>query len=284
MRNLQTFSRFKVDPTRSIVLRRAFEADVKRRLRKLKQDIVQLVYRNDAFGLSPSVNVAIPGKNAFRFLRSDNKVGAFMDWLTEAESEGILETSKGTSVTSVGSGAWTDTYIETAYKKGVAASGSKLKQQGFEISDTYVTSAFNRPVHADRAGLSFTRAFSELEGITAAMDQQISRVLAQGLAEGKGPRQLARELVDRVDKIGVARARMMARTEVVAAHADAALNSYREAGLEGVTAEVEFATAGDNQVCSTCEALDEQVFSLAEAQGMIPVHPNCRCSWLPVVK
>lgn len=267
------------------------------RFRKLMKAIVQAVAVNDVFGLrSPTVfanvvgvpivaNANIPGQNAFRFLRSGDKVNSFMSWLKEAQKDNILDVTFGTGRTIAGSGAWTDVYIESAYTKGLQAAGNNLKQQGFDVTmDGYVQSAFMKPVHADRAGLIYTRAFNELTGISDAMDQQISRVLAQGIAEGKGPKAIARDMVNRVDKVGMTRAQTLARTEVIAAHADAALNSYEEMGVFDVTAEVEFATAGDSSVCPQCESLSGQVYNLTEARGVIPVHPNCRCSWLPIVK
>lgn len=266
------------------------------RLAKLKRAIVQVVGVNDVFGLrEPALllnasttpiltNVAIPGQGAYKFLRSSDKVDTFMSWLQEAQKDSILEVSTGTARSVTGSGAWTDVYIETAYQKGLGAAGTHLKKQGFDISENYVQASFLNPVHADRAGLIFTRAFNELQGITAAMDQQISRVLAQGIAEGKGPKAISRDLLDRVDKIAKPRAETLARTEVIGAHAEAALNSYKEAGLNEVQADVEFATAGDSRVCPRCEALEGQVFTIMEASGMIPVHPNCRCTWLPIVK
>jgi SPP1 gp7 family putative phage head morphogenesis protein len=111
------------------------------------------------------------------------------------------------------------------------------------------------------------------------MDQQISGVLANGLAQGKGPMQIARDINNRVDKIGITRARVIARTETINAHAEATLNSYEEAGVEGVEVEAEFTTSGDNAVCPECDALSGKVFTLTEARGVIPVHPQCRCSW-----
>ena len=60
----------------------------------------------------------------------------------------------------------------------------------------------------------------------------MSRTLAQGIAEGRGMRDLSRTLAERVD-VGTTRARVLVRTEVIGAHAEATLNSYTEAGLEG---------------------------------------------------
>jgi hypothetical protein len=77
----------------------------------------------------------------------------------------------------------------------------------------------------------FTRVFSDLKGITSAMDAQISRVLAQGIADGDGPALLARKLVATIngtkmgdlaltDTLGrfipaTRRAMILARTEII---------------------------------------------------------------------
>jgi intein/homing endonuclease len=42
-----------------------------------------------------------------------------------------------------------------------------------------------------------------------------------------------------------------------------------------VSIKSEFVTAGDDRVCSQCEALEAQIFTIEEAQGIIPVHPSC---------
>lgn len=270
----------RVDPTRTLTLRRKFEADAYRRLVELRKAIREFIGRQDVMRLN---QVTPPSEDRFAFKRSDEKVSEFMDWLGIATQETILETSKGTVATYSGSKSWADTYIVTAYQKGLASGVQQMGSQGVEISDRFIDSAFLRPVHADRAGLIFTRTFNELKGITDEMSKQMSRVLAQGIAEGKGSEAIAKMLADRVDKIGITRARLLARTETIAAHAEAALNMYREAGLHGVTAQVEFATAGDDKVCPRCQGLEGKVYTLDEADGLIPVHPNCRCTWLPVV-
>ena len=94
---------------------------------------------------------------------------------------------------------------------------------------------------------------------------------------------MAERIATRVEGIGIARARTLARTEVIGSHAAATLNSFKEAGLEGVKVLAEFATAGDAQVCEQCAALEGQIYSMEKAEGLIPVHPNCRCTLIPAV-
>jgi SPP1 gp7 family putative phage head morphogenesis protein len=148
--------------------------------------------------------------------------------------------------------------------------------------------------------LIFSRVYNELKGITAAMDQQISRVLAQGLADGDNPRLLARKLVstingDGVDRLGVTdtlgrfiparrRAELLARTETIRAHHMALMQEYRNWRVEGVYVNAELVTAGDDRVCTRCSSLEGRVYTLEEAENIVPVHPLCRCTMIPVHK
>jgi len=265
------------DPTQTSTLRQQFEADLARRFRAIAKEIRKRVGQDDGFGLKTN-------RGEFEFARSDQKVAAFMEWLQQQVNAGVLEIRRGETMQQAGQRAWTNVYIRSAYQKGIAQSASRMRAEGAQVAPEWVETAFTRPFHADRVGLAYTRTFNDLRGITAEMDKQISRTLAAGLSEGKGPMDIARALVDRVEKIGIVRARMLARTEVVAAHAEASLNVFDEAEAEGVSLEAEFTTAQDDKVCQECQALAEKTFTIREARGMLPVHPNCRCTWLPVVK
>jgi hypothetical protein len=76
-----------------------------------------------------------------------------------------------------------------------------MRKAGAQVQPGFVNAAFFRPVHADRVGLIYTRAFTDLKGITDAMDASNSRVLTQGIAEGAV---LWRwRIVDRIDSIGI---------------------------------------------------------------------------------
>lgn len=276
-----------VDPTKTTGIRRSFMAEATRRLRVIAREIRRVIVEEDGFGLKdpdPNVIPLVANRGQFEFARSSQKVEAFMAWLSQLAAREILEVSTGISSVFSGEVAWADRYIETAYQRGIADAGRKMRGAGVEVSDAWIQGAFNRPVHADRAGLIFTRTYRELKGITDAMDSAISRELSLGIAEGLGPQAIARSLTNRVGKIGITRARTLARTEIIAAHAEATLNAYEEAGIQGVEVESEFSTARDDRVCPQCARLEGRVYTLSEARGIIPVHPNCRCAWIPVVK
>lgn len=265
------------DPTQTGRVRRAFLADINRRFKTLKKQIRETIVKNDALGLK--VNAAA-GPGSFAFPRSADKVNGFMAWLQQTAENEILG---GTATMSM-AGAWSDVYIQSAYQQGIAQAGQKMRGAGADVSDRWIDGAFNRPIHADRAGLIYSRTYDGLKGITQAMDTQISRVLTQGIIDGKNPLTIAKEISERVDKIGLTRARVLARTEIISAHAEASINAYQEAGAEGVEVEAEWTTAGDDRVCEVCQALEGRVYPLDKAHGMLPAHPNCRCALIPKLK
>jgi len=266
----------KVDPTRTATLRSQFEADIVRRFKRVRSLIIEEVAAQDGFGLHTNAG-------RFSFTRSDAKVAGFMTWLRKMEREHILGVMPGVSMEYAAQTSWANVYIASAYQKGLNRAANQLRASGATVSPTWIDAAFRRPIHADRVGLIYTRVFSDLQGITEVMDRQISRVLAQGLIDGLNPATMASQMANRVDAIGLARARTLARTEVISAHAEATLNGFTEAGIEGVEVEAEFSNTGDGKVCAECSSLEGQTVPMSEARGQIPVHPNCRCAWIPKV-
>jgi len=295
------------DPTHTTALRNAFAANMKRRFAELAVTVKKAVYNEDCFGLTPKVHtlqMSTPGKEAFAFNRSADKMKAFMEWLQKQIDSGILEIGYYQQVGTGVESAWTNMYIFDSYKRAILRARYELTRAGYNIPAIEFTGGIGAlmatPFHIDALGLLFTRTFNDLKGITAAMDMEISRILAQGLADGDGPALLARKLVSTINGTGMGdlaltdtlgrfipasrRAVMLARTEIIRAYAEATLQEFKNWGVEGVTALAEFQTAGDDRVCPKCAHLQGKIYPLEEASGVIPVHPNCRCCWLPWIE
>lgn len=311
------------DPTRTLTLRDRFAREMSVRFDRLVSVLIDSVATNDAFGLNnttPRLTVQTAAQpNQFAFPRSADKVEAFMLWLSQQNEEYILSGgTRGIRTTtrlggaSAAEAAWTSIYIESAYQKGIKRGRAELRKAGVDIPDfgdtlgrDPIAVAFNQPFHADRVGLLYTRTFNDLKGVTTAMDTQISRVLAQGLADGRNPRELG-QMLRRVitgagEDLGVLdtlgrwipakrRAQLIARTEVIRAHHSANIQEYRQAGILGVTVQAEWLTAGDGRVCQTCLELSRRdngfgpgIYTLDMVEGLIPVHAQCRCVALPYV-
>jgi len=298
-----------LDPSRTSGLRRRFEGDMAKRLRELLRLIRLSIVDNDCFGIQPievplmrSLAAARPREFAFE-RDTAAKVQAFLLWLKEQEEAGILQVVLRPGTNTAINVGWTDVYIQSAYRLGIGRAQTELERAQFELplqgslpGRSMVVTAFNLPVHADRVGVLYTRTFEDLKTVMEVVNADARRKLIDGLttnltrgiAEGKSPLTMAREMVKDIasglDKIGLNRARMIARTEVIRAHHLANINELRRADA-AMTVEVqaEFSTAGDDRVCPECEALQGKVFSLDEIESMIPVHPQCRCAAKPYI-
>ncbi|MDD3410519.1 MAG: minor capsid protein [Eubacteriales bacterium] len=78
-------------------------------------------------------------------------------------------------------------------------------------------------------------------------------------------------------------AERLVRTETSYVNNQAALKSYEDAQLE----EYEYLTAEDSRTCKICAGMNGKRFKLSEArvgENMPPLHPNCRCTVVPVVE
>jgi len=241
----------KFDPTRTTTLRNNFVRGMNLRFGNLKNLIYNNIVVNDVFGLKKRKQLKflvdeLPSR-AFEYKTNPEKVEEFMDWLGEMNDTHILEVTQREGRRIVAHSRWMNTYIGSAYRRGIARADAEIKKvlPSYEgiISPTFVA-----PIHADEVGVLYIRAFEDLKGITSQMSTQISRTLSEGMAQGKNPNTIARELAKKVDDIGIRRARTLARTEIIRAHHVANVNRYLEAGLENVTVRAEWSTAG-SRVC-----------------------------------
>jgi len=73
------------------------------------------------------------------------------------------------------------------------------------------------------------------------------------------------------------RTERIARTETAKALSEGELQGYKQMGVEKVRFNA------DPECCDLCAELDGQVYTIDEAQGVIPVHPNCECTFTAVV-
>ena len=224
----------------------------------------------------------------FDFPTDPAKLRAFNKWLQDQVNKGILTVDQAGK-------PWLSTYVMSAYKKGMlrAYTDSHAKELGkpagfYEgTQQQFLESSFMQPESMAKIEFLYTRSYEELKGITAAMSQQMSRVLATGMVQGQGPGTIARMLSKTISGMSTTRARMIARTEVMAAHAEGQLDGFEKLGIDEVGLNVEFdlLTAGDDLVCSECQEMaDAGPYTIEEARGILPIHPNDRCCWGPAVQ
>ncbi len=277
----------RMDPTRTTMIRRAFEAEIKRRFKKLIAAVWKFLDEEDELGLKIFTTRITLHQRDFQFRTDAGKLQAFNDWVKQQIEANVIS-----NPASMGSEPWTAKYIESAYKKGMINAYIASKQEGLTdaagvsgmTQEQFLRSAFLQPEATGKVQLLATRSFEELKGVSSAMGQQMNRILAQGMIDGSGPDKIAKEMDDKIDNLTSTRALLIARTEVINAHAEGQLDAFEELGVEDLGIKAEWSTAGDDRVCPECASLEGQVFTIEEARGMIPVHPNCRCSFYPTME
>lgn len=284
----------KSDPTKTSTIRLRCLRDLRSRFMRLKAALRKLIVEEDAFGLkekkSPlALNLRLEREldleslsqgvivynDRWRFETNDQKLKSFKTWFRQQVETNVLEVDSHTGK------PWLAEYVESTYKKGVlksyadvnkaALGSSKIKYEGGK--EQFLRDSFAQPEAVSKIRLIYTRSFDQLEGITSKMGGDMSRVLADGLANGLAPDEVAKNLVDTID-ISQSRAETLARTEMIHAHAEGQLDSFEKLGVEDVGVEAEFLTAGDDLVCPICAELEGQTYSTEDARGVIPVHPN----------
>lgn len=275
----------RLDPTRTVTLRRAFASKLKQKFARLRYEIVKLVVEEDAFGLRPAAKNPLVGNTRWRFQSDPEKVKAFQEWL-RAQIAARLRSQSEQEL-------W-KRYVEAGFRKGAARAFDdakrveRLKAAREEKLDFYAGSkeqflrdSFHRPVAIEKVQLLAGRSFDDLENVTTDMSTRLTRSLMDGLVRGQSPRDIAHVLAEDVN-ISSSRASTIARTEIVRAHAEGQLTALENLGVEEVGVAVEWSTAGDDAVCRLCQPLEGVVLRIDEARGMLPRHPNCRCAWIPV--
>jgi SPP1 gp7 family putative phage head morphogenesis protein len=295
------------DPTHTTSLRNLFVSDVDKRFNEVISDIKKLVVDNDCFGLQKGMQthqIVSVGWQAFNYRLSQEKLAKFMEWLQTQVNNGILDVREYEQIGRAVNSAWTNKYIFDSYKRGVIRARYELQKAGYKVPSIEQTGGIEismaLPIHLDRLGLLYIRAYNDLKGITEVMDSHISRILAQGLADGDSPILLARKMVSTINGQGLGdlgitdilgrfipaklRAETLARTEIIRSHHIATIQEYRNWAAYNVVVKAEIVTAGDNKVCPICETLEKGgPYSLDDAEKLIPNHPNCRCCTIPLL-
>lgn len=260
-----------------------------RRLNLIQREVVRLVEEEDAFGLKQRQRVGslsnIPTLNTrWRFLTTPQKAAAFQTWIKSRLDQTLLEAYKNEE-----DGYW-KAYIDESFRKGAGRAFDDVRKRGAQDRKSldfyegtraeFMRSSFGQPETVDKVKLLAGRVFTELQGVTQDTATKMSRVLTDGLAQGQNPRQISKTLVTSLG-LSKNRANTIARTEIIRAHAEGQLDALEKLGIAQVGVAVEWSTAGDQRVCPLCQPMDGVVYPIAKAHGLIPRHPNCRCSFLP---
>ena len=111
-------------------------------------------------------------------------------------------------------------------------------------------------------------------GLTSKLAQAVENLRAQLEAEGLGAAEIAQKVAAYSRDLLDYRLEMIARTEVAMAAMAGVVQAY---GDNGVTS---LLWVADPQCCLDCASQAWQEYSIEEADGLIPLHPNCECTFV----
>ena len=100
----------------------------------------------------------------------------------------------------------------------------------------------------------------------------MKKALADALVQGKSPWEIAKSMSD---TMGVSRrnAYRLVRTETAHAQTYAQTERYKQYGF------TKGKFPASPECCEHCHEHDGEIFTLDELEKLLPVHPNCRCTY-----
>lgn len=122
---------------------------------------------------------------------------------------------------------------------------------------------------------------ADVQSLTMDVRKNVSRAIINGVNRGLGARELGK-LVQEATDGDIARARTIARTTVMKTFNQTAVEDYKRAGATGYA----LYPTEDERLCIECRKAayenensgELRVYSEQEIIGLVPVHPNCRCT------
>lgn len=139
----------------------------------------------------------------------------------------------------------------------------KTIQDNARMAHAIVNASFHNARYSDRIWM-----YQDL------MKAELSKLLQEGLIQGKNPRKLAGHLT-KLFGVSKSNAERLMRTELARVQTEAQRQSFERNGFT----QYEFVALGS--ACGVCKELDGKHFKVDEmmpGENAPPMHPNCRCS------
>lgn len=163
--------------------------------------------------------------------------------------------------------------LTQSYRNGIELINPKPPHRGKAGNEDY-------PISEEALKWLKTRIAWAAEEVGEETANLLSKALTAGYEAGEDIPTIAKRIRDVFTDCDRRRSILIARTETIMASNEGALVGYEDSG---VVKEVEFYAALDERTCDDCNSIHGEVFELDNSHGVIPVHPDCRCVWLPMI-
>ncbi|MEA3250147.1 MAG: phage minor head protein [Pseudomonadota bacterium] len=122
--------------------------------------------------------------------------------------------------------------VELSYEQSTAGAVLNIAAQTDAFQRTVEQTLMSAP-YRTRIALVRARVFEEMQGFTDQTRTDLARTLADGMALGQSPVQIARSISDRIG-VAKSRAERIARTEINVAHRRAIIEEDQQVNDEGI--------------------------------------------------
>lgn len=252
------------DPTRTLGLRGRFGRALAARLQRLVARLIAAVRTRQRWGPALLVTQQEPAEAP--------------GWL-----ERFLQGAAALISAELLLGRWWEPFVQSGYRTGWRQSAGPLRRRRFlpGPSGPEPLGPVGPPSTAALTSL-LTLAESRMEALAQTTLQAVREAVSATRTHGVARlTQAVRELLPGLRRRG----RALTETTTIGAHATGTLDALEQAGVQQVVPEIEavrLTTAGDARVCRICRALAGRVYPIAQARGVVPLHPSCRCAWRAV--
>lgn len=111
----------------------------------------------------------------------------------------------------------------------------------------------------------------------AKLERDLNGIINDGMASGRTVTEMAVQLSNIMNQ-AFNNAHRLVRAETINYMNRSAIRGYKDAGV----AKVQWWAAEDERTCETCGANHGKIYDIYKAP-ILPCHPGCRCTWLPVI-
>jgi len=259
-----------IDPTKTLLIRNRASKEIDKRFMPIRKFVRDVIYVGKLV-----TNSSLVQPRKYEFLRDQEKIAEFNRDLQLLIDKEILDIADGVIQPK---NYWLNIHMGQAYDKGARKTRLAVERGIPSLTKLPGYSPLANPFHVERAELIYTRVFNDMKNVTDTMRGQMSRVLADGMLRGNNPKTVAKEMIGRVDSIGIVRAKLIARTEIVESHNQASILEGSLLSKEtGIKEQYIWIGADDGRERPTHIARNNNIYSKEEVLSMIG-EPNCRCS------
>lgn len=171
-----------------------------------------------------------------------------------------------------------------AYLRGLRQADADAEHAGYELLGEPQDVIYQRD-HREELAALLLLLMTDYRGMVENAVSKLQSAYAQAVRSGEAGGAVVSQLARKIASVNVSG---FVSTAVVGAFAGAMLARFRQLGVGrvGVAAEMQWETAGDGRVCSRCLEFSTRdngfgpgIYTVQQAQGLIPVHRRCRCRW-----